>query len=82
MTAVLRKAEVQGLQKRGAQHVRIKGQAVDLSPTHASGGTEDWRVVSTPFQFSSRSGRQRGVGGNLAVVLLRSVGASGWRAGR
>ena len=36
----LRKAEVQGLQKRGAQHVRIKGQAVDLSPTDASASWE------------------------------------------
>ena len=71
----LRKAEVQGLRKRGAQHVR-KGQALDLSPTDKSDrGTEDWRVVSTPFQFSSRSGRQRDVGGNLAVASS----ALGWR---
>jgi hypothetical protein len=47
-----REAEVQGLQKRGAQHVRIKGQAVDLSPTDASASWgEDWRVVSTRFNF-------------------------------
>ena len=38
-------------------------------------GTEDWRAVSTPFQFSSRSGRQPGVGGNLAVASS----ALGWR---
>jgi hypothetical protein len=36
----LPKAEVQGLQKRGAQHVRIKGQAVDLSPTDAPASWE------------------------------------------
>ena len=71
----LRKAKVQGLQKRGAQHVRMKGQAVDLSPTDASASCEDWRVVSIPFQFSPRSDRQRGVGGNLAVASS----ALGWR---
>jgi hypothetical protein len=63
--------------KSVALNTRIKGQTVDLSPTHASGGTEDWRVVSTPFQFSSRSDGQRGVGAILLSFLLRSVGASG-----
>jgi hypothetical protein len=63
----LRKAEVQRLQKCGAQHVRIKGQAVGLSPTDASASWDRiWLVVSTPFQFSSRSGR--GAGRNLAVA--------------
>jgi hypothetical protein len=41
----LRKAEVQGLKKRGAQHVRIKGQAVELSPTDAS-ASWDRRLAS------------------------------------
>ena len=70
----VRKAEVPGLQKRGAQHVRIKGQAVGLSPTDASASWDRiWLVVSTPFQFSSRSGR--GAGRNLAVASS----ALGWR---
>jgi hypothetical protein len=60
----LRKAEVQGLQKRGAQHVRIKGQAVDLSPTDAS-ASWDRRLVWS-------STRRRG---NLAVASS----ALGWR---
>ena len=41
-------------------------------------GTEDWRVVSTPFQFSSRSGRRRGVGGKFAVASSAFGLASGW----
>jgi hypothetical protein len=61
MAANCAKRKCKVFKKRGAQHVRIKGQAVDLSPTmRRHRGTEDWRVVSTPFQFSSRSGRQRG----------------------
>ena len=47
----LRKAEVQGLQKRGAQHVRIKWQAVDLSPTDAS-ASWDRRLASGFYPVS------------------------------
>src|SRR5580700_6792832 len=72
----LRKAEVQGLQKRGAQHVRIKGQAVDLSPTDAS-ASWDRRLASGfyPVSIFFRSGRQRGDRANLAVASS----ALGWR---
>ena len=72
----LRKAEVESLQKRGAQHVRIKGQAVDLSPTDAS-ASRDQRLTSGFYAVSifSRSDRQRGVGGTLAVASS----ALGWR---
>jgi hypothetical protein len=49
---------------------------MNLSATYASAcGTEDRRVVFIPFQFSSRSRRQRGIGGNLAVACS----ALGWR---
>jgi hypothetical protein len=67
-TAICAKRKCKVFKKRGAQHVRIKGQAVDLSPRmRRHRGTDDWRVVSPPFQFSSRSGQrmERGsVGGD------------------
>jgi hypothetical protein len=76
----LRKAEVQGLQKRGAQHVRIKGQAVDLSPTDASASWD--RRLASGFYPVSIFFSVSSLGPILLSLLLRSVGASGWGAGR
>ena len=54
------------------KHVRIKGQAVAM--------IGEWLLPR--FNFLLGSGRQRGVGAILLSLLLRSVGASGWGAGR
>jgi hypothetical protein len=77
----VRKAEVQGLQKRGAQHVQ-RGQAMNLSATYASASWERRSASGSSIFFSlKRSGRQRGDRGNLAFSELGSRDGKAWCSG-
>jgi hypothetical protein len=84
MTGICAKRKCKVFKKRDAQHVRIKGQAVDLSLTDAS-ASWDRRLASgfyPRFNFLLGLAVNAESGAILLSLLLRSVGASGWGAGR